>query len=47
MHAKTQMNSEDTKRSDVSPSQKDRRCLAHPKGDFTVQSISVAGDVWE
>lgn len=33
MHAKTQMISEDTKRSDISPSQKDRRCLAHLKGE--------------
>lgn len=31
MHAKTQMNSEHTKQSEVSPSQKDRRYLAHLK----------------
>lgn len=38
MHAKTQMNSEHIKRSEVSPSQKDRRYLAHLKGElFAVQ----------
>lgn len=48
MHAKTQMNSEHTKQSEVSLSQKDRRYLAQLKGElFTVQNISVAGDVWE
>lgn len=48
MHAKTQMNSEDTKGSEVDPSQKDRRYLAHLKGEmFTMKNISVAGDVWE
>lgn len=42
MHAKTQMNS------DVSPSRKDRRCLAHLKGEtFAVQRISAAGEVWD
>lgn len=40
MHAKTQMNS------DVSLSRKDRRCLAHLKGEmFAVRSISAAGEV--
>lgn len=48
MHAKTQMNSEDTKQSDGSLSRKDRRFLAHLKGEtFAVQRISAAGEVWD